>query len=322
MKFTKEQIDRADRTDLLPYLTAKGHQLIREGSQYRMAEHDSICIKGNKWYRFSENRGGKAISFLTEIEGLSFPEAVKTLLGEDGLEQDSVPDLPTLEHPDPACLLLPEPAPNNKDAIQYLLSRGLSETVIEDCINNGVLYQTDMYWKNSVDGEFQKIPSSPQVVFVGKDMQGIPRYACTRSCTDASRHEAYGSDKAFAFSIPDGESRSLWVFESAIDLLSHLTLCGYSKKWYPAHRISLGGVSPNALIQFLIDHPKIRYVNLGLDADDAGQQAAGRIKELLGKSYTVYNHPPETGKDYNDYLLYRQENYQKRTQQKSQDEAR
>ena len=322
MKYTKEQIERADATDLFPYLTAKGYQVIREGSQYRLAEHDSICIRGNKWYRFSENRGGKAISFLTEIDGLSFPEAVRTLLGEDGQEQDIIPDLPKLEHPNPALLLLPEPAPSNTEMIRYLLSRGISETVIEDCIGRGILYQTNMFWKKSADGELHEIPSSPQAVFVGKDMQGTPRYACTRSCTDASRHEAYGSDKAFAFSIPDGESKSLWVFESAIDLLSHLTLCSYSKKWYPAHRISLGGVSPSALIQFLTDHPKIRYVNLGLDADEAGREATSRIKELLENSYTIYDHPPKAGKDYNDFLLAQQESYQKRTQQRSQEEMR
>ena len=314
MKYTKEQIERADATDLFPYLTAKGYQVIREGSQYRLAEHDSICIRGNKWYRFSENKGGKAISFLTEIDGLSFPEAVRTLLGEDGQEQDIIPDLPKLEHPNPALLLLPEPAPSNTEMIRYLLSRGISETVIEDCIGRGILYQTNMFWKKSADGELHEIPSSPQAVFVGKDMQGTPRYACTRSCTDASRHEAYGSDKAFAFSIPDGESKSLWVFESAIDLLSHLTLCSYSKKWYPAHRISLGGVSPSALIQFLTDHPKVRYVNLGLDADEAGREATNRIKELLESSYTIYDHPPKAGKDYNDFLLAQQESYQKRTQ--------
>ena len=322
MKYTKEQIERADATDLFPYLTAKGYQVIREGSQYRLAEHDSICIRGNKWYRFSENRGGKAISFLTEIDGLSFPEAVRTLLGEEGQEQDSIPNLPKLEHPNPALLLLPEPAPSNTEMIRYLLSRGISETVIEDCIGHGILYQTNMFWKKSADGELQKIPSSPQAVFVGKDVQGTPRYACTRSCEDASRHEALGSDKAFAFSIPDEESKSLWVFESAIDLLSHLTLCSYSKKWYPAHRISLGGVSPSALIQFLTDHPKVRYVNLGLDADEAGREATNRIKELLESSYTIYDHPPKAGKDYNDFLLAQQESYQKRTQQRSKEEMR
>lgn len=99
------------------------------------------------------------------------------------------------------------------------------------------------------------------------------------------------------------------MFESAVDLLSHMTLCGYSRNDYSTHRISLGGISPVALHQFLTDHPEVRYVNLALDADEQGREATKSISEFLGDRYKVYDHPPINGKDYNEDLLYRQEQF-------------
>ena len=88
-----------------------------------------------------------------------------------------------------------------------------------------------------------------------------------------------------------------------------MTLCGYSKNDYSTHLISLGGISPVALQQFLTDHPEVRYVNLALDADEQGREATKSITEFLGDRYKVYDHPPMNGKDYNEDLLYRQEQF-------------
>ena len=41
-------------------------------------------INKSEWYRFSQNKGGHAIDFMKEFYGLSFAEAVKELLGEEG----------------------------------------------------------------------------------------------------------------------------------------------------------------------------------------------------------------------------------------------
>ena len=59
----------------------------------------------------------------------------------------------------------------------------------------------------------------------------------------------------------------------------------------------------------LTDHPEVRYVNLALDADEQGREAAKSITEFLGDRYKVYDHPPMNGKDYNEDLLYRQEQF-------------
>ena len=309
MRYSEEQIRLADSTDLAAYLENRGYELKREGRQVKLAEHESLYIKGNQWYWFSQRKGGKAISFLTEYEGMSFVEAMKILTGEEPISDKPLPKAKPIERPAVKELMLPDPAENNNAVFAYLKSRGIDARIIKRCIDEGSIFQTNMFYLRKEDGSYEKKYCPPQVVFVGKDKDGIAKYACTRSCKGNEKHDAYGSDKAYAFSVPQTGSKSVWVFESAVDLLSHMTLCGYSRNDYSTHRISLGGISPVALQQFLTDHPEVRYVNLALDADEQGREATKSITEFLGDRYKVYDHPPINGKDYNEDLLYRQEQF-------------
>ena len=104
-----------------------------------------------------------------------------------------------------------------------------------------------------------------------------------------------------------------------LGLDTHATLCNYSKNKYPAHRVSLGGISPAAMLQYLAGHPQIRYVNLALDADEQGREATESIKALLKDKLTVYDHPPMYGKDYNDDLIVRQQRFKEKTQNHQQE---
>ena len=309
MRYSEEQIRLADSTDLAAYLENRGYELKREGRQVKLAEHESLYIKGNQWYWFSQRKGGQAISFLTEYEGMSFVEAMKILTGEEPISDKPLPKAKPIERPAVKELMLPDPAENNNAVFAYLKSRGIDARIIKRCIDEGSIFQTNMFYLRKEDGSYEKKYCPPQVVFVGKDKDGIAKYACTRSCKGNEKHDAYGSDKAYAFSVPQTGSKSVWVFESAVDLLSHMTLCGYSRNDYSTHRISLGGISPVALQQFLTDHPEVRYVNLALDADELGREATKSITEFLGDRYKVYDHPPINGKDYNEDLLYRQEQF-------------
>ena len=63
MRYSEEQIAYANSIDLVSCLEARGYPLKREGSQMRLAEHDSLYIRGNQWYWFSQKKGGKTISF-------------------------------------------------------------------------------------------------------------------------------------------------------------------------------------------------------------------------------------------------------------------
>ena len=318
-RFSQEQIDAANSVDLVAYLQARGYQMKREGSQMRLVEHESLYIRGNEWFWFSQRRGGKTLSFLTQYEGVPFVQAVKTLIGEEPISDVPLPKAAS-KPKSPKKLLLPQPAPDNNAAFSYLKSRGIDPRVIKECIDAGSLYQSNMFWKRLEDGSFEPCPCPPQAVFVGKDPSGTSRYAATRACNGGGKHDAYGSDKAFAFSIPDSGSKALWVFESPIDALSHVTLCSYSARQYGTHRLALGGIAPVALERYLADHPEIRYVNLGLDADKQGREATESLIAFLGDRYKVYDHPPVYGKDYNDDLLTRQQQFKEKRRSAPQQE--
>ena len=316
-RYTQEQIDAADSIDLVAYAQSRGYELEREGNQHRMKEHDSLYLKDNHWYWFSHQLGGKAISFLMQYEGCSFVEAMQTLLGEKDINERPLPKASEISAKEPEPFELPTPSENSKAAYAYLCQRGISPKIISQYMKEGLIYQTNSFAYTDENGERAEKKCPAQVVFVGKDKDGEPKYACTRACFNEGKHDAPGSNKAYAFSIPVGENcKSVWVFESAIDLLSHMTLCSYSKKQYSAHRVSLGGCSPVALQRYLIDHPEIEYVNLGLDNDEQGRNAAENIKEMLKDSYKVYDHTPTFGKDFNEDLVHRQEQYKESHKEK------
>ena len=78
MYYTQEQIDRANQADLVSFLQSQGEQLTRAGNEYRWKRHDSLTVRGNKWYRHSQSKGGGPVDFVIEFFGKSFTEALET----------------------------------------------------------------------------------------------------------------------------------------------------------------------------------------------------------------------------------------------------
>lgn len=308
--FTQEQIDRANSVDLVELIRSRGHAFRPiGGEEHCLLEHDSLKFNHTRWKWFSRDTGGKPIDFLVIYEGMKFVDAVYFLLGERAQtaygHKTTAPKQETIEEK-PKKLMYPPVADHHDEAIAYLRSRGLPMDLIQRCIDEIRIYQADAYWRRKEDGTFDLLRGK-QVVFLGKDKEGIPRYASMRSLQGNGKHEAYGSDKSFAFALPapDVACKVLWVFESAIDAMSHAALCRMkgNNPW-PAHRIALGGLSTRALERFLQEHPSVRYINLGLDADEPGRKVAAQITSSLADRYMVFTHPPKHGKDYNDELQY------------------
>ena len=84
---------KAAQADLVSFLQSQGEQLTRAGNEYRWKRHDSLTVRGNKWYRHSQSKGGAPIDFVMEFYGKSFTEAVELLTGEKGAAQP--PDRPS-----------------------------------------------------------------------------------------------------------------------------------------------------------------------------------------------------------------------------------
>ena len=285
MYYTQEQIDRANQADLVSFLQSQGEQLTRAGNEYRWKRHDSLTVRGNKWYRHSQSKGGGPVDFVMEFFGKSFTEAVELLTGEKGAA-------PPPDRPSPAPLSdfrLPPRSTDNRIARNYLTAaRRIDEDV------TGFFFAT---------GDIYEEAAHHNAVFVGRDEDGVPRYAHQRGTAGNFRLDVKGSDKAFNFCYR-GEGERLFVFEAPIDLLSFL--CLFKKDWQKQSYLAVGGVGEKALLCFLSDRPNIKTVYLCLDNDNAGNDACSRLAELVPECLTVHRLVP-LYKDWNEVLQHRAE---------------
>ena len=64
----------ANQSDLVSFLQSQGEQLTRAGNEYRWKRHDSLTVRGNKWYRHSQSKGGGPVDFVMEFFRQSLPK--------------------------------------------------------------------------------------------------------------------------------------------------------------------------------------------------------------------------------------------------------
>ena len=283
MTYTQAQIDRANAANLEDFLRAQGETLVRSGKEYRWKAHDSLTVYGNKWFRHSQSKGGFPVDFVMEFYGKSFPEAVQMLTGEPGEAQ------PEADPASSPAFRLPLRNVTNANILNYLTQeRKLSPSLVNFFIAAGDIYEDAAHHN---------------VVFVGRDADGHPRYASSRGIQEKFRQDAAGAEKAFGFAHR-GTDKQLLVFEAPIDLLSFIEL--FPKNWQQHNYLSLGGVSGKALRQFLSERPDVERVFLCLDADKAGEDACKRLAALLPDTVSVTRIQP-CMKDWNDVLVHRAE---------------
>ena len=283
MTYTQAQIDKANAVDLEKFLRAQGETLVRSGKEYRWKAHDSLTVCGNKWFRHSQSKGGFPVDFVMEFYGKSFPEAVQMLTGELSEAQPEVDPAPSL------AFRLPLRNVTNANILNYLTQeRKLSPSLVNFFIAAGDIYEDAAHHN---------------VVFVGRDADGHPRYASSRGIREKFRQDAAGAEKAFGFAHR-GTDKQLLVFEAPIDLLSFIEL--FPKNWQQHNYLSLGGVSGKGLRQFLSERPDVKRVFLCLDADKAGEDACKRLTGLLPDTVSVTRIQP-CMKDWNEVLVHRAE---------------
>ena len=301
-----EIVAKAREMDLLTYLkNYEPQELVHfGGNTYCTREHDSLKISNGKWCWFSRGIGGySALDYLIKVKEIPFTEAVEAIMGNAAVSPPVYEPAPKQEKT--KVLLLPKANRCATHAVEYLHRRGIDYDLIDFCIRTGRLYESTPYHN---------------VVFVGMDSAGKPRYANQRGIGSDFIGDANGSDKHYSFGIPAvSKSDTLHLFESAVDLLSYGTLLKlYGREWRKDNLLSLAGVYkpkrnigestlPAALVRYLDEYPHIRKVALRLDNDLAGKLAAETIKTLLPRKYAVevaVRLSPQ-GKDYNDCLCMR-----------------
>lgn len=202
---------------------------------------DAVHHDGTNHYLYRVFKEG-----VTEVRGVSFVEAVETLMGRAAILPSAVCAAPQKEVS--KVLLLPERSPTTERVTEYLFGRGIDYGIIESCISQGLIYESLPYHN---------------AVFVGYDRERKPRYAAFRAANSSRiMGDCSGSDKHYSFRIADGKSDELHLFECAIDLLSYATLeVMAGRDWRANDLVSLSGVylskkrpeeskTPMALSQF------------------------------------------------------------------------
>lgn len=329
-RFTGEQIAQAKEASLTALAAQYGYHPVRVGNHlFTLKEHDSIRIYNDRtWYRWSKagsrgEAGGSQIDFLMQFCNVdSIADAVSILLEFQGISADNPKWKEHLEagqvkhqaeafkEKERVPFVLPEPMAdkNYRRAYAYLMkTRGLSQKVVDYFVKDlGILYE---------DKEHHNL------VFLGKDKDGVVRYATKRGTTDIYgkkyRGDVAGNDKNFGINIVNTDSEELKVFEASIDLMSYLDLTGD----YKSNKLVLGMVADNPLVQFLKDHPHIKKIGFCLDNDEAGSRAmfgkrakdpdkedkTGLLEKYKQLGYQTYADivPQESGcKDWNEYLVF------------------
>ena len=164
VQIDSDVLERVRQIDLLSYLREfEPSNLVKvkgTSNVYCTAEHDSLKISNGKWYWWSRGFGGySALDYLIKVKEYDFVKAVEILTGQT-MADWKPPSAPKKD--EPKALLLP---PRNKDCnrvIQYLFGRGIDYQLIQECIADGTLYESANYHN---------------VVFIGKDEGGTPKYA-------------------------------------------------------------------------------------------------------------------------------------------------
>ena len=292
--FTDEQKQLANSVDLAEYLRVRGEKLERVGIEHKLiyydssGKHDSITIRGSKWFDHKNQVGGGAIKFMQEFYDMDFQTAVQELLGQR---------VTPLSHSPPKAIAkeekkefrLPQANTNMHRVYAYLIKqRFITPEVITHFAKQHTLYE---------DKEHHN------AVFVGVDENGVPRQASKRSTNsygNSFRITCQGSDTRYSFAH-FGESKKLYVFEAPIDMMSFLTL--YPKDWQKHSCIAMNGVYENAVLTALKSHSNLSEIVLCVDNDEGGIEAADRLKDILTENgYIDVKRLAPKFKDWNEVL--------------------
>ena len=292
--FTDEQKVLANSVDLEQFLRMRGEKLERVGREHKLiyydssGKHDSITIRGSKWFDHKNQIGGGAIKFMQEFYDMDFQTAVQELLGQTVTPLSHSPPKVSAKE-EKKEFRLPEANTNMHRVYAYLIKqRFISPDIISYFAKQHTLYE---------DKEYHN------AVFVGTDENGVPRQASKRSTNsygNSFRITCQGSDTRYSFAH-FGESKRLYVFEAPIDMMSFLTL--YQKDWQKHSCIAMNGVYENSVLTAFKNHSNLREIVLCVDNDEGGIEAVDRLRDILHENgYPNVKRLAPPYKDWNEVL--------------------
>ena len=272
----KELIEKAKRADI----SVLGLNLKSEGKSLRCLNNDSLVFKVGRegFWVFawnSRNLRGDLIKFVMEYYGKSFTDSVSFLTGEtvEAISKDTIKKFTKdIE------LQMPQQSPNMHRAIAYLNNtRCIKQATIQYLIDRKLLYQ-------DVRGN---------AVFVWKGLEGKEIGAEINGTLSDKKYKgiAPGSKFGYGFNIKSGTPKTLYIFESAIDLLSFTNLF----RCQNCVLVSMGGLKQEVVHTYIKTYPKAEIV-MCVDNDEAGDTFIKR------NNFDIYKRIVPRAKDFNEDL--------------------
>lgn len=323
--YTEEERSVALQTSLTDLARSLGYTPVKKGRYYSLKEMDSVIIYNDAtWCRWSkiragefEEKGGTQIDFMLKFGGCSnVPDAVHEILAMNHIhvlrqiEPISPPNIQEAKE-----TILPEKSEGYKYLYAYLCkTRKLSPEVVSYFTHDlGILYESKNYHN---------------LVFLGKDKEGIVKYAMQRGTSDiygrVFKGDVKGNDKSHGVNIVNLNSSVVKVFESSIDCMSYIDITGDIE----SNKLVLGMLCDRPLLTFLQEYEHIKEIWFCLDNDEPARNAVlgtdkteylngktitqhqgGLLEQYQAKGYIVKDCPAEVGKgkDYNENLKFYRE---------------
>ena len=288
IKFTEQEKASANSASIVDYLTTHGESVERVGREFIWeAPSGKVSINGSEWYSQYELVGGGAVNFVQKFFGLSYPDAIRSLLGNNAGEAViGERKEPNIRPKKP--FELPEKHTDMRRVYGYLMHERLIDLqVLNRFVKEGLIYE-DATHHNAV--------------FVGVDGSGKPVHAHKRATSAKSDFKGNLDSSIAEYSFHfNGSSEYLFVFEAPIDMLAYISM--HKKGWDRHSYVALCSTADRAVIQMLKDNPNLKTVYLCLDNDSAGLLGCQRIAESIHGlgDYTIWRVPPKF-KDWDEDL--------------------
>ena len=299
---TSDIVRQARQADLVQWLRRNNEPLRKAGRWWYIEGHDSLRIQGNKWYRNSEGKGGNSIDFLVHFYQMTPKQAIILL---------SQPNLDQLDHEFKGRRcgvkerdIKSEPGANaifdfdslaidceHRRVFAYLVkSRGISRNVVVNEIKNNHLHQ-EAETANAIFAIFDE-----NGTIVGAEVVGTLSYKNARF-----KGIKAGSLRGYGFSTGQRQRPSyILFFESAVDLLSYMTL-RQSKSLKGCLLISMAGLKPIVVETSMQVFGKSASTPVFcVDNDQAADNFLARILKEYSKA--LIRRPDCAYKDWNEQL--------------------
>lgn len=341
-KVSAKQIKNARERNILEVAQNLGMDLIKEGRTYRWKEHDSLVIfpENNTYSWFSLNKMGQnAIDLAKDVGGMDFKSAV-VYLNSDDLSKFDENKLAANEPQKPFVNMLKQNRSNDHLRSYLMNQRKLSQTTINDFLDQGVIYQANY----KTDGVYE-----PVIVFKHNDMDSKNVGASVQGTRlDNKRYGKHGYVKKI---IPNSKSNygitfnsglkandtthKMVFFEAPIDMMSYyelnkdkldgtrlVAMNGLKERTIANHFVESAGFGDKATLekinQQFIDNgltpkeAKQRFIDQGwsiklaVDNDDKGRKFIEKVRAKYPMIPFEAEVPPllegKEKTDWNDYL--------------------